>query len=295
LHTMTPPDQPPANTLPVAVVIPHLDRLDDTAACCRSLAAQTRPPRLIVVVDNGSPAHGAEKLAAACPNARVLRLETNRGFAGGVNAGLREALGQPELAFFWILNNDTVCPPETLARLVAAAEADGRIGLVGSPLLEGAPESTRRLVPAGRRLAGPWALPRPARPGGTPDYLTGASLLILRETLEDIGLFDEGFFFFFEDADFSRRAVARGWRLAVAPEAAIEHRGSATIRRLGELQACCYRAGHVRYLRKHALHPMAAALPPFLFRLAADALRLRFRALRGNLRGWREGWRTPLN
>ena len=290
---MTPDPRQPAAACPVAVVIPHLDRLRDTADCCRSLAAQTRPPALVVVVDNASAAHGESELAAACPGAKILRLETNRGFAGGVNAGLRLALADPAVEFAWVLNNDTICPPGTLDQLLAAAATDPQIGLVGSPLLEGAAAADRRIVPAGRNLAGPWKIPVWTPPGKTPDYLTGASLLIRRGLLEDIGLFDEGFFFFFEDADLSRRAAARGWKTAVAAGALVEHRGSSTIRHLGRQQAQHYRAGHVRYLRKHVRHPLAAALPPFLFRLAAEALGLRFAALRGNVQGWRRGWNSP--
>ena len=290
---MTSDPHPPAASRPVAVVIPHLDRLRDTADCCRALAAQSPPPARVVVVDNASAAHGEAELAAACPAAKILRLPTNHGFAGGVNAGIRLALADPAIEFVWVLNNDTVCPPGTLDKLLAAT-ADPQTGLVGSPLLEGSAPADRRVVPAGKNLAGPWKIPVWTVPGKTPGYLSGASLLIRRGLLEDIGLFDEGFFFFFEDADLSRRAVARGWRLAVAADALVEHRGSSTIRHLGRLQAQHYRAGHVRYLRKHARHPLAAALPPFLFRLAAEALALRFDALRGNAQGWRDGWRTPI-
>jgi len=286
---------PPSSSAPqVVVVIPHLDRLDDTAACCRSLAQQTCPPRLVVIVDNASTAHTEQELAAACPQARVLRLNTNRGFAGGVNIGLREALSLEGIAYLWVLNNDTVCPPDTLSKLLATAESNAKIGLVGSPLLEGSSTSERKIVPAGRKLVGPCSIPRALPQGQVPSYLTGASLLIRRELLEDIGLFDEGFFFFFEDADLSHRAAEQNWQLAIAEEALVEHHGSATIRRLGERQARHYRAGHVRYLRKHTRHPFWAALPPCLFRLAADALLLRGAALRGNMRGWRDGWNTPI-
>lgn len=278
----------------VAAVIPHLDRIADTAACCRALAAQTLPLAAIFVVDNGSTAHPAAELAAACPAARILRLAENRGFAGGANAGLRAALDRPGIEFAWVLNNDTAAAPDALEKLVAAAAADPRIGLVGCPLLEGAAGTDRRRVPPGKKLRGPWAIPAYPRTGEAPDYLSGACLLIRRNLLADVGLFDEGFFFFFEDADFSRRARDTGWRLAVAEDAQVEHHGSATIRRMGELQARAYRAGHVRYLRKYARHPLGAAFPPFFARLALDALSRNGAAVRGNWRGWRAGWQAPV-
>lgn len=278
----------------VAVVVPHYERLADTAACCASLAAQTYGPTVVYVVDNGSRSHGVDALTAACPAARVVRLDVNLGFAGGVNTGLRMALADPGTAYAWILNNDTVCAPDALARLVACAEADERIGLVGCPLHEGRDPATRRLVPAGKDLLRPWAIPVAARPDALPDYLCGASLLVRRALLQDVGLLDEGYFFFFEDADLSLRAKRRGWKLAVARDAEIVHTGSATIRELSELQARYYRAGHVRFVRTFARHPLAVALPPFLARLVLDAAGGRWSALRGTWHGWRAGWRQPL-
>ncbi len=291
---MTPENRQPPVASAVAVVIPHLDRLRDTAECCRSLAAQTAVPAAIFVVDNASRAHTPAELAAACPGAEILRLETNRGFAGGVNAGIRAALARSDVGFIWVLNNDTVCAPDALEKLLAAAVVDARIGLIGCPLLEGAEGPAQRRVPPGKTLAGPWAIPIAPPAGKMPDYLSGACLLIRRELLEDVGLFDEGFFFFFEDADLNRRAANQGWRRAIAPDARVEHRGSATIRGRSEMQARSYRAGHVRFLRKHSGHPRFAALLPFMFRLAMDAIQLNRPALRGNWQGWQEGWRTPL-
>ena len=279
----------------VAVVIPHLDRLWDTEECYRSLMAQTSAPAAIILVDNASKTHAAAELAAACPRAEILRLDENRGFAGGVNAGIRRALQRPNVGFVWVLNNDTACAPDALEKLRAAAGLDSRIGLVGCPLWEGDEGGPRRIVPSGKRLMEPWAIPTEPPTGKTPDYLSGACLLIRRELLEDVGLFDEGFFFFFEDADLSRRAADNGWRLAVASEARVEHRGSATIRELGEMQARCYRAGHIRFLRKHSGHPFWAAVFPFALRLAADALRMNRKALRGNWRGWQAGWQAPIS
>jgi GT2 family glycosyltransferase len=278
-----------------AVVVPHFNRLDDTAACCRSLAGQNCAPAIIFVVDNASHAHTELELEAACPNATILRQDANRGFAGGVNVGIRAALSDPGIEFVWVLNNDTVCAPDTLCQLIAAAQAHARIGLVASPLLEGANGSHRRMVPAGKNLLWPWSVPVRTPSNRNPAYLSGASLLIRRETLEDIGLFDEGYFFFFEDADFSRRAVQNGWRLAIAREAKIEHRGSSTIRHMNELQARAYRAGHVRFVRKYSRQPLPCALPPFVLRLLADAFQLNWNAVAGNWRGWQEGWQTPIS
>ncbi len=281
-------------TASVAVIVPHWNRLDYTTECYRSLMKMDFANYRVYIVDNGSTVHTADELGNACPAAKVIRLETNRGFAGGVNAGIRVALETDPPDFVWLLNNDTTCEPEVLTRMVRMAATDDRIGLVGCELLEGAESGPLRRVAAGKRMRAPLYIPWSVGAGQTVDYLCGASLLIRRAVLEDIGLLDEGFFFFFEDADYCRRARQAGWHLVVAPDAVMRHWGSATIGRLNEAQALHYRAGHIRFLRKTLTHPFAPALLCAGWRLLNDTLRGRMAAVRGNLRGWRKGWRDPV-
>ena len=278
----------------VAVIIPHLDRVEMTRVCCESLAQQSGPPAHLFVVDNGSTSHTEQELAEACPNAQILRLSTNQGFAAAVNIGIREALKNRDLTHVLLLNNDTRCPPDALEQMLNIYAADERIGLVGCPMIEGLDTTNQRKVAAGKKLLRPFMIPISAPPDIVPDYLSGACLLIKRETLEEIGLLDEGFFFFFEDADFCRRAQNAGWMLSVCSATHIEHFGSSTIRHMGELEAYSYRAGHIRYLRKHSRHPLMSAMPAFLFRLAADAIKARGPALRGSWKGLRAGFEQPL-
>lgn len=269
-----------------AVIIPHYNQLEHTRNCFESLSRLNGPASRILVIDNGSTAHSPEALVTACPRATVIRLETNLGFAGGVNVGIREALRSTEIRYIWVLNNDTLCPPDTLQKLIAAVENSPKTGLAGCPMIEGKGSPEERRVTAGKRLLRPWLIPVSPRPGTAPDYLSGACLLIRREVLEDIGLFDEGFFFFFEDADFSLRAKQAGWTLTVTEAACIEHKGSATVRTLKEMQAQCYRAGHLRLLRKYTPHPYLFFLPPFLYRLAIDVLQGNLKAVSGSIKGF---------
>jgi len=285
----------PARSTAIAVVIPHLNKIAETRACYASLEGQRIPARRIVIVDNGSTTHSEQALAEACPGTQVLRLDRNRGFAGAVNTGIRLALQDPAITHILILNNDTSCPPDALEALLATSEEAPRNGITGCLLLEGE-ENARKVVPPGKYLQRPWCLPVPTRPGQPPSYLAGTCLLLKRELLEDIGLFDEGFFFFWEDADFSLRAQRADWQLAVANNLMVEHRGSSTARCFSTLLARGYRAGHLRFLHKYYRYPRLRALPPFLFRLLADAGRGQWAAVRGNCGGFRAGWhacRTP--
>lgn len=271
----------------IGVVILHYNKLDLTAACCESVLAQLDSPARVIVVDNGSPAHPPEALADACPpDVECLRADPNRGFSGGNNLGVRRLLADPSIEAVLLLNNDTRCPPD-LTRAMAAALRPG-VGLVGCEMVGAGGGEAQA---AGGSFARFFGYPVRLRPGTAPEYLQGSCLLAPREALERVGLLDETFEFFFEDADWSLRMRRAGYTLAVAEGVRILHYGSATIGALGRQQASWYRASHIVFLRRWRSHPFARAVAPFLFRLVADALRGRREAVLGNIEGWRAGWR----
>ena len=275
----------------VTVIVLHWNRLEVTAPCCASLRHVRAPgPFRVLVVDNGSTAHGEAELRAACPGADLLRLPANLGFAGGMNAGIRDALSQGA-DFVWLLNNDTLCDPDALEELLAPLAADPQTGAAASLLRQAGAPASAPPVRGMLRIGPPLWIPLPALPGKAGDYLCGASFLARADALRAVGPLDEGFPFFFEDADWSFRARAAGWRLAETARAAVTHTGSASIASLGRRQSACYREGHVRFLHRHARHPFAPALGAFLWRAAAQAATFRADALRGSLEGWRRGWK----
>lgn len=284
----------------IGVVILHYNRIDLTLACCESLLRQTLSAHRILVVDNGSPGHTPEELStrlASLGSGRVetLRLADNRGFAGGNNAGVRLLLDDSAIEAVLMLNNDTVCPPELLERL-AAALVPG-VGMVGCEMTNarsmanGKRETGNAIVAAGKNLSRVFAMPVPAPAGTGPDYLQGSCLLVPRKAMEEVGLLDERYTFFFEDADYSLRMKKAGYRLAVANGVRLLHYGSATLGAQSRQQAAWYRESAVVFLRRWRSHPWRRAFPPFLFRLIADLLKGRFSAVRGSLEGWRKGWK----
>ena len=275
----------------VVAIVLNWNRPEETAACCRSLAAQTHGDLRVWVVDNGSTANTAEDLKKACPRATVVRLEDNLGFAGGVNAGIRAAQAAEEFEYAWLVNNDAICEPEALQRMLAVADSDPRIAAVGCAMLEGGAGGKPHRVEAGKKLRPPLYIPRVAKTPGEIDYVCGASLLMRRDALDDVGLLDEGYFFFFEDADWCFRARAKRWRLGVAEGTPVRHAGSATIGALSRLKAAHYRAGYVRFLRIHARHPGPVAALVTGYRLGANALSGRWAAAAGTIEGWKRGWR----
>lgn len=204
--------------------------LDSIAAGAGGLSVE------VLVVDNASRDRTGE-LVAARPAVRLLRQRDNLGFAAGCNAGLRAARGRELL----LLNPDTTLTPGVLARLVATLTRCPEVGLVGASLVSPSERTARPAIhqwpTLGRMFThhtplkhvARW-LPRrrwrPLADRPTIDgYLMGACFLIRRTLFEQAGPLDDRYFFYFEDVDYSRRAVLSGWKLLWLSDAAIYHRG----------------------------------------------------------------------
>jgi GT2 family glycosyltransferase len=183
--------------------------------CLSSLRAQTYQPHEVILVDNGSTDDSLDYVAATFPEVRVIRLPDNRGFAAANNVGIREATGQ----YVALLNNDAYAEPGWLAQMVEAAEQQTDVNAAG--------------------LALDWAGFCWEWCGGQIDDLnessisecfgpSGAAALYRRQMLDEIGLFDEEFFAYAEDADLNWRALRAGWRCLYVPGARVYHITSAT-------------------------------------------------------------------
>lgn len=281
----------------VVILVLNWNGLDFTTACYRALRRLDSPAAIeILIIDNGSTENSPDDLREACPGASILPLPENRGFAAGMNAGIRYAL-RKNADFVWLLNNDTVCEPTALASLLGPME-NARTALVASRLKQ--TDGGKGIAPGivhrgGSSLRPPFYIPFPLRKDKRPDFLCGASLLIRSAALREIGPLDEGFPFFFEDADYSFRAKAKGWEIVESPLADVIHMGSATIGRMNRKKAESYRFGHVRFLRRHSPCPRLTTLPALFWRLLVDGIRLDGAAIAGNISGFRDGWRHDLS
>jgi GT2 family glycosyltransferase len=239
----------------VWVIILNWNGWRDTLACLDSLKRLDAPHR-VLVVDNGSTDESLARLGAVLDPEELLATGHNLGFAGGVNAGVRHALAAGARRV-WLLNNDTVVAPGTLGAMLEVLGTNPRVGVVGSVLRYfHAPDRVQAWGAGSVRW---WlGLPRhhTSRRGTRDfDYLIGASLLIRAEVFDDVGLFDERFFLYWEDVDFSLRARSAGWELAVADGSVVLHKEGASANagaRTRTLSAEVYHLRSlVRVLRKH--------------------------------------------
>jgi len=211
----------------IGVVVLNHGCPEETTRAVRS----ARDPSLdvnVLVVENGS-GPGIDPEAGV----EVLRLASNKGFAGGMNAGL-ERLTQHGCDRFLLLNNDACLEPGCLRRLAEALE-DPELAAVGPVILR---EADGRIESRGVRFDPRWGrhrlLGHGIRPGledGRLDVesLSGAVLMLSRAALERVGPLDETYFLGFEDSDWCARARQAGQRLAVVLGARARHVGGHTL------------------------------------------------------------------
>jgi GT2 family glycosyltransferase len=271
----------------VGVVVLNYLGVDDTLACLRSLAALDEPVR-VIVVDNGS-TDGSTATLAAVPGVELVANDANLGFAGGNDVAIARLLDDG-LEFVWVLNNDTLVDPGTVRELLAVADADPRIGAVGTVLYDMA--SPQRVLTWGGGRLGRWTgRTRDARAANDRvDYLTAASILLRATALRQVGLFDRRYFFTWEDVDLSTRLVDAGWRLAVAGQSRVLHRWGGTLRPEDPRRFEEHAAGLVVYMRSHSRAPWLTTVPMLGYYAITALRRRRLELWTAAWRGWRSGW-----
>lgn len=178
------------------------------------------------------------KLVSRPANVVVGCANDNLGYAGGINAWLRQLTDRDGWKGVWILNPDAEPTPGALSALVARAEAGGK-GMVGSTILEAGSEKVVRFrgglhwqklaarsvaIGLAEQLDAPIDLAAIERAMDSP---SGASMYVTRRCIEQIGLMDESYFLFFEDLDWGVRAKKLG--LGYASASIVAHqRGTTT-------------------------------------------------------------------
>src|SRR6266850_5396130 len=217
----------------VSIVIVTWNGRSYLDACLAAVAAQTAVNAETIVVDNGSTDGTAEFVRSQFPWARIVRLEENRGFAGGNNAGVREARGR----YVALLNNDTVADPGWLRALLRGVDESAGYALMTSRIvymhdpniIDSAGDGVLRWGGAFKRHHGE---PVSAAPATQEVFgVCGAACMMPKAVFDEIGGFDEDFFASHEDVDLSYRARLRGYRCWYEARAVVEHRGSATLGR----------------------------------------------------------------
>ena len=215
------------------MIIPTWDGADLLRSALSSLRRQTFTGFETIVVDNGSRDATPAMLASEFPEVQVVRFAENRGFAPAVNAGLNAARGD----VLALMNNDVEADPGWLAALVGALERHPDAGFVASKMLSARDPSRIDSAWDAMGLApfnvghGEFDGPRFAEGRYVLSACAGAAAY-RRSFFDRVGLFDEGFFAWFEDVEIGIRGQLAGWRCWYEPGAVVRHLGSATAARM---------------------------------------------------------------
>ena len=228
------------------IVILHYGKVEDTLECIKSLKNQKVSCKIKVVIVDNSP---KKELKDNIKNILIggipidyIPANKNLGFSKGVNIGIRKALADIEMTHVLILNNDTVCDENMLHRLVNL-NAD-----ISGPVIK-FDHQCNWMYDHGWKIN--WWTGRTKHIENSKletqnskinekiDYISGCCMLVKRKVFETIGLFDEDYFFYFEDVDFCVRAKQKGYRIAVTENAMIYHKLGGSIGRWSQ-QAIAY-------------------------------------------------------
>lgn len=202
------------------------------AEAIASILSQNYPETELLVVDNGSADGSLQDIKDRFRNQlRLIENKTNAGFAAGNNIGIEQSRGK----YVALLNNDAVADPSWLKELVVVAEADPRAGMCAPKVLNYFERDTfdtaGHLVYRDGLNRGRGRLEKDE---GQYDKIeevffpSGAAALYRKAMLDEIGLFDEDFFAYGEDADLGIRGRLAGWKCVYVPKAIAYHRYSAS-------------------------------------------------------------------
>lgn len=286
-------NDPPSRARPVILIVGYR-AYDELESCLGSIGRHEPAARVVVVDHAADPVRGGQ-LAANHPSVSYFPTNGNPGFSAGVNRAAGEAGPAPLL----LLNPDCELTGPVLDPLMRVLDDWPRAGIVGGRVREsdGTIQASARAFPdwttgiAGRTSwltrvapgnplsrrnlrhdAGASAHPgtrAPEHPGTSApspvDWISGAFMLIRRETFDALGGFDERFFLYWEDADFCRRALDAGWTTVYAPAVEVVHHTSRTSAHAPTRSLVAFHVSALRYHWKHGgliarlLSPLVAA------------------------------------
>lgn len=243
----------------LVVVVVNWNGRQDLPDCFRSLRDVTFLDQRVMMVDNGSVDDSVEWTRQNHPEVEIHETGENLRWAAGNNVALEILRDEGYEGFILLLNNDTVVPEGSLRRLVDALEdtpdawaATPRICYAANPALiwyDGGlvGRHTGWVRHAGlRKMAGKLDYNR-----RFVDYGTGCALMIRSEVLKTVGLLDDGYHFYGEDADYSLRLIKAGGRILHVPRALVLHKVSASVGSDSPRKAWMRTRSHIRLLGRH--------------------------------------------
>ncbi|MBK8981152.1 MAG: glycosyltransferase family 2 protein [Ignavibacteria bacterium] len=284
----------------ISVIIPNLNGQHHLKTCFDSLRAQTLNDFIIVLVDNNSSDDSVKFTEENYPEIRIIRNKVNNGFAKAVNQGIQYSLDEINPDYIILLNNDTECDKDFLKEMINGFK-NKDTGSVACKMLN---FTYRKLIDDAGDFIKMKGSPYARGFGDTdigqydnPEYIFGAcagASAYRSEVFSTAGNFDEDFFAYYEDVDFSFRLQLAGYKCFYNPKAIVYHkRGATTKSREGFQVMLCEKNLIAIRLKNYPLPMLLTGLPFFcivrvkryLLFLINESFSVFISALKGYIKG----------
>lgn len=271
-------------TLSISIV--HHDGLKALADCLQSIFSSGFTRKMeVVVVDNVSTDGAVSMIRKEYPQIKLLENEVRHGFGQNQNRGIQACTGE----YILVLNDDTIVQPGALETLCLYLDQHSEAALVGPRLLnpDGSLQKSCYKFPTPLRCVFENTLLTALFPNSTifgdyrgwqhdsiqnVDFVIGAAMLVRRQVVEQVGLFDPLFFMYAEETDWQLRMHRAGWKIAFTPQASIMHIGGQSSEGMKDRQFCEFHRSYAKYMRKH--FGLIGAAVQWLFMIVGALLRL---------------------
>jgi GT2 family glycosyltransferase len=223
----------------------------------------------------GSDVDPTEQVAAGnYPNTKVLRSEKNLGFTGGNNWGMRQAKGD----YVFIVNNDTEVTPELLTVLLEPFYADETIGVTCPKIRFYSHPDTIQYAgfnPIDLYTGRVTAVGSKEKDNGQHDtagYTHGAhgcAMLVSKKVIDEVGMFPETFFIYYEEWDWSSRIIKAGYHIYYEPKGLIYHKESITMGKQSAIKVYYHTRNRILYMRRNTSFPQYFVFMSFFLLFSA--------------------------
>jgi len=224
----------------ISVIIVNYNGQDFLADCLESVLKSDYPNYEVILVDNNSSDNSVNIIKNKFQQVKIIINKKNFGFARANNIGIQQANGDA----FLLLNNDTVVSPQLVRQLADELFNSSKVGVVGPKIYF---YGTDIIWFAGGQIDWQnfesWHIGRNKQEKDLKndilrevDFITGCTLMIKKEVIQQVGLLDENFFAYYEDADLCMRVKKAGFKVVYVPFGGVWHIKSATARRYVSLR-----------------------------------------------------------
>jgi len=258
----------------ISVIIVNWNGERVLRGCLDAIYAQEYKNIEVIVVDNNSHDNSVELIKKNYKHVKLVESSTNLGFAGGNNKGLEYAGGDLVL----LLNSDAIVTMNFLQPLVNKLQSEKEVG-VAQPLILYTNNALHKrgdinsagtyFLKSGFLYYFGYGKDSNNRKYQESDFIFtayGACMLIRKEVIDAIGLFDIDFFMYFEETDFCIRSLLSGWKILYVPESKVYHMGGAAARSYGNsvIYFHSYKNRIASYIKNFAFNTLLLILPVHL-------------------------------